>query len=295
MEVQITPGKYIIAVSGGVDSVVLLDILAKQHNNELIVAHFDHGIRSDSEQDRKFVEDLAKKYNLEFEFTEGNLGAKASEELARNARYSYLQAVKKKHNAQAIITAHHQDDVLETVIINMLRGTGRKGISSLQSSSEIIRPLVSIPKTKILEYAKISNLKWREDSTNSDDGYLRNWVRHNIIPKLTVSQKQYLLAEQQKFVNINKEIDAILSALVGKDNCLNRHLVIMLPHNLSKELVAYWLRRNNIDFDSKLIEKIVINAKTLTPGKKTNISKELSVNLCEDRLCLVSTIRKDTL
>ena len=64
----------------------------------------------------------------------------------------------------------------------MLRGTGRKGISSLESSSEIIRPLVSIPKTKFLEYAKISNLKWREDSTNSDDGYLRNWVRHNIIP-----------------------------------------------------------------------------------------------------------------
>src|SRR5437764_343012 len=127
------PGKYVVAVSGGVDSVALLDMLARSDDLKLVVAHFDHGIRKDSAKDRKFVEDLAKNYDLPFVYEEGHLGSGTSEAVARGARYDFLHRVKKSHGAQAIITAHHQDDVLETAIINLLRGTGRKGLTSLTS------------------------------------------------------------------------------------------------------------------------------------------------------------------
>src|SRR3990172_5722177 len=133
-DVDIKLGTYVVAVSGGVDSVVLLHLLVQkgqraegrgQSKYNFIVAHFDHGIREDSKLDRELVQELAKKYNLPFVYNQGNLGPKASEATARDARYAFLNKVKDSVSAQAIITAHHQDDVLETAIINLLRGTNR--------------------------------------------------------------------------------------------------------------------------------------------------------------------------
>src|SRR5487761_779794 len=132
MNIKLAPGKYVVAVSGGVDSVVLLHILAGIPNNELVVAHFDHGVRPDSVADRQFVQDLAVPLNFPFEFAEGKLGAKASEALARAKRYEFLRATQRKHQAAGIVTAHNQDDVLETAIINILRGTARRGLGSLR-------------------------------------------------------------------------------------------------------------------------------------------------------------------
>src|SRR5437870_1107332 len=111
----------------------LLDLLAKKPNVKLIVAHFDHGMRPDSEKDRQFVQVVTEKYGLPFVFSEGRLGPKASEATARTARYKFLEKTKKAEGAKTIITAHHQDDVLETAIINLLRGTGRRGLTALKS------------------------------------------------------------------------------------------------------------------------------------------------------------------
>ena len=140
MKISTIPaGTYVIAVSGGVDSVVLLDLMAQVSDCTLIVAHVDHGIRKDSHLDRQFVEKVANKYKLEFYYTEANLGANASEEAARKARYEFLRNIKDKTGARAIITAHHQDDLLETLILNVLRGTKRKGLSSLESGQELLQ------------------------------------------------------------------------------------------------------------------------------------------------------------
>ena len=125
--IPLAPGTYIVAVSGGVDSIVLLDLLANQEKAKLIVAHFDHGIRNDSRDDRMFVQDLAVRYELPFVYDVGNLGQGASEAKAREARYTFLRGVRQAAGARSIITAHHEDDVLETAILNIMRGTGRKG------------------------------------------------------------------------------------------------------------------------------------------------------------------------
>ena len=278
LKVKIGAGKYVMAVSGGVDSVTLLDLLSKQSGLELVVAHFDHGIRKESAKDRKFVQNLAKTYGVEFVYENGNLGAKVSEMQARDARYEFLSKVVNKHKAKAIITAHHQDDVLETIIMNMLRGTGRKGLSSLQSTSNVIRPLLSYSKQQIKEYAVKNHLVWVEDSTNEDTNYYRNWVRHKIVPKLTEKQRKKLLNSQNKLKIVNDEAEIILDKFIKEITKLNRHTVVMLPHNLTKELLAHWLRKNGInDFDSVLIEKLAIDAKTYASGKKTAIKKGIYV------------------
>src|SRR4051794_19867846 len=118
------PGSYVVAVSGGVDSMALLHYLQTRPGIKLTVAHFDHGIRDDSPEDRKLAQEVAKSYKLPFVYHEGRLGGEASEATARAARYDFLNKVRRSSQAQAIITAHHQDDLLETAILNMLRGTG---------------------------------------------------------------------------------------------------------------------------------------------------------------------------
>ncbi len=287
LKVKLVYGKYILAVSGGVDSVTLLDLLSKQSGLELIVAHFDHGIRSESGKDRKFVQNLAKKYALEFVYAKGNLGAKASEVKARDARYEFLRKMVNINRANAIVTAHHQDDVLETMIMNMLRGTGRRGLSSLQSTSSVIRPLLDYSKQQIKEYANQNHLIWVEDSTNEDTNYYRNWVRHKIVPKLTDKQRKKLLYSQDKLKIVNDEVENILDKFVKEVTKLNRHTVVMLPHNLTKELIAHWLRKNGItDFDSVLIEKLTIDAKTYASGKKTAIKKGVYVLFTKTSLVL---------
>jgi tRNA(Ile)-lysidine synthase len=138
MDLQITipVGTYIVAVSGGVDSVVLLHLLSKT-DCKLVVAHFDHGIRHNSHDDAAFVKSLAASYGLAYEEEKANLGPSASEDTARKARYAFLRRVTNTYHAKAIATAHHQDDVIETSIINILRGTGR---NMLNKKSTLYRP-----------------------------------------------------------------------------------------------------------------------------------------------------------
>ncbi len=171
LNVDIPGGTYVIGVSGGVDSMVLLDILSKKSDIKLVVAHFDHGIRHDSKEDRQLVQSVAKKNRLPFVFDKASLGPKASEAESRKARYNFLRSVKNASSARAIITAHHQDDVLETAVLNILRGTNRKGLSSLKSTDEIIRPLTHIDKDSLYKYAKDNGITWREDSTNNNINY----------------------------------------------------------------------------------------------------------------------------
>ncbi len=277
MDVSIEPGKYVIAVSGGVDSMVLLDLLRQRQGIDLIVAHFDHGIRlhNESAKDRKFVQDTAAAHGLVFEYAEGNLGVTASEADARMARYDFLRQVQKKHHADAIITAHHQDDLLETAILNMLRGTGRKGLSALGSHDDTLRPLLHISKKEILEYARQNDIQWREDSTNASDQYLRNYIRLRLMPRLDDRDRRQLLGKVSEAMHTNPLIDQLLLLELHKnmtEEGLSRRWFAMLPYDLSCEVMAAWLRSNHIrEFDKKTIERLVVGAKVSEPGKQLDV------------------------
>jgi len=226
--------KYVVAVSGGVDSVVLLDMLVSKKlpttyhllptNNQLIVAHFDHGIRADSAKDAIFVNDLAKKYGLPFETKREELGTNTSEDMARIRRYKFLRALVKKHKAQ-LVTAHHSDDVIETIAINLSRGTGWRGLAVLDS--DIIRPLTSMTKLEIIDYANQHNLAWQEDSTNAGTKYLRNRIRQKMSDFDDDSKRQLLgLWAEQK--SLKKDIDNEAARLVGEGPTYDRYFFIHL-------------------------------------------------------------------
>jgi tRNA(Ile)-lysidine synthase len=201
---------YVVAVSGGIDSVVLLDMLSKLPQYNLVVAHFDHGIRQESMEDARFVRELAEWYGLPFETKRVVLGANASEETARKHRYEFLRDVAKKHNGK-IVTAHHADDIIETIAINYVRGTGWRGLAVLDS--DIVRPLLSLDKKKIAEYAKRNNLTWQEDSTNASDAYLRNRIRHKS-HVLTEESKQKVLDLHDRQLALKHEIDREVESLL---------------------------------------------------------------------------------
>lgn len=179
------PGSYVLAVSGGVDSMVLLDLMATavgQRGYQLVVAHFDHGIRPDSASDAVSVETVAKRHGIAFATQRAELAGQ-SEVVARQARYRYLRKVMSKHAAQAILTAHHKDDARETIIFNTLRGTNIFGQTGFGvGDGDVLRPLAQLSKQDLTAYAAERHLEWHEDSTNADISYTRNFIRHEFLP-----------------------------------------------------------------------------------------------------------------
>ena len=233
--------KYVVAVSGGIDSVVLLDVLVGSKEHELVVAHFDHGIRDDSADDKNLVKQLAAKYNATFECSEGRLGKDASEAEARDARYGWLLGVKQKYRADAIVTAHHQDDIIETMIINLLRGTGWRGLISLSAHAELIRPLLSWPKSRIVAYAIEHNLIWREDSTNDDVRYLRNYVRYRYVQRLSIRERNQWVELHEAQRKIGQEIDDELAVI--ETHNYQRYEFIMSGREVAAELLTHTFGR----------------------------------------------------
>lgn len=235
-DLDVNPGRYVVAVSGGVDSVVLLNLLIKLPNLELVVAHFDHGIREDSHLDVQLVKQLAEKNNLQFEMRREELGEHASEEFARDRRYEFLFSVMKKYDAK-LITAHHADDVIESVAINLSRGTGWRGLAVLDSEN-IIRPMTKFFKSEIREYAEKNNLEWHEDSTNSSDAYLRNRFRKKLLD-FDNSKKLEILALWSEQIQIKNQIQEIVSKLIDKTNEYNRQMFFDMPESVAIELIRY--------------------------------------------------------
>lgn len=267
------PQKYVVAVSGGVDSVVLLHMLhtRKKSNVFYVVAHFDHGIRADSYIDRALVERLAKEYDMPFESAEGRLGADTSEAEARTARYKYLRTVKDKYKAEKIITAHHQDDVIETMIINIIRGTSPRGLAPMQHQTDILRPLLSKTKKELLSYAAEHKLVWHEDSTNTDENYLRNYIRMNIMPQLE-SSRETLLEINETIDKLYVDIDMRISGVLYGQRMIYRPNFVFYPFVVQKEIMRAWLLKSGVtELDKQLIERATVAAKTLPHGKKINL------------------------
>lgn len=283
--------KYIVAVSGGVDSMVLLSMLDSgrlpgfSKTDVYIVAHFDHGIRAESGSDSNFVKQLAADYGFQFEVEEGELGSECSEELARKARYDFLRRCLKKYNASAIVLAHHEDDLIETAIINLLRGTGWRGLCSLRSTNELRRPLLSYPKQELIKYAQLNNLSWVEDETNLDVNYTRNLIRHHIIPIAQADEpsfRQLVLEYVRSNNKLRTEIDELLSAVAGvsginKHYSLQRYNITMYPDIVTREVIYTVLRSLDYQYHptrSQII-RVLHFCKTARVGSRFEIASSM--------------------
>lgn len=179
-------GTAVAAVSGGPDSVALLDLLARTrpaHRLEIIVAHADHGIHPESAAVAATVRALAASYGCPCEVGELRLGAGASETDAREARYRWLHDVAARHHAAAILTAHHADDQAETVLMRLLAGSGPAGLAGMAPrTGVVVRPLLPFRREELVQYVHERGLSCWDDPANTDPAHLRSWLRTAVLP-----------------------------------------------------------------------------------------------------------------
>lgn len=269
--------KYLVAVSGGVDSVVLLDMLAQIGDHELIVAHFDHGIRDDSADDALFVRGLAKKYGVSFVAKREELGANASEELARTRRYAFLYNEAKKRDAK-VVTAHHGDDVVETVAINITRGTGWRGVAVLDNKL-VARPLLRFTKSEILNYALKRRLEWVEDSTNQTDKYLRNRTRQAITRQIPNKAKREVRNLRDLQVELKQKIDELAAKFIRDDNEYERYFFIHSDTKSAIELLRVVIHaRTGVSPTRPQTERALLAIKTAREGTVFEAARDVRLH-----------------
>ncbi len=183
------PGRAVLAVSGGPDSVALLDLMhsvAPERELALVVAHADHGIQTDSRTVGQAVGDLAQRYGLPFELGELHLGPGATETAARRARYAWLTDVQHRHAARYLVTAHHADDQVETILLRVLKGSGPAGLAGMPARGRggIVRPLLPFSRADLRAYVAERGLAFHDDPANRDPRHLRSWLRVTLLPQL---------------------------------------------------------------------------------------------------------------
>jgi len=246
----------VIACSGGPDSMALLDILLKlrdKKNINIICAHVNHKLRIESEQEKIDVENFCKNNKIIFEYLEITKYDKDNfHAQARNIRYKFFDELMKKYNAKYLFTAHHGDDLIETILMRISRGSTVKGYSGFskitkKSNYYLVKPLIYVTKQQLLEYVKKNNIKYAIDKSNEKSVYTRNRYRKNMLPFLKEENNnihiKYLKFSEQliKYENyIKKEINRIIPEVIN-NNKLNIEKFNKLDVVIQEEIIRYML------------------------------------------------------
>ena len=272
---SLNPNDYIvIGVSGGPDSMALLDHLimyCSKINVNIVCAHVNHNLRIESDTEALFVKEYCAKYNVIFEMKKLDYDNNSfSEALGHELRYQYFETIVRKYHAKYLFTAHHGDDLVETVLMRLVRGSsliGYAGFNSIvdRGTYKILRPLVEVTKKDILNYLQDNNIPYVIDNSNSDDSYTRNRYRKYILPRLKEEDKNIhlkvlkynqLLNEYNDFVEDYIEsiyFDIVKNNIISVTRLKEQKVVVI------KRIISKWL--HNIYKDSiKLINKKHINS-----------------------------------
>ncbi|MGM9971514.1 MAG: tRNA lysidine(34) synthetase TilS [Anaeroplasmataceae bacterium] len=273
----------VLALSGGVDSMVLLNILTSL-NYKVIIAHVNHKKRLESEDEEKEIKLLAKKLNLDIEVLhlehlDGNFQSKAHQK-----RYDFFINVAKKYNAKYIATAHHADDNIETILLNIMGGSNLYGYAGISKSLtidgiKIIRPMLNISKSDIKAYALKHNIKYYEDISNSHDDYTRNRLRHHIIPKLKDECPNIL----DKTISYSNQLSEAFNFIRGlSENYLNKYdnTINIEEYNsfhiaLKKDILCLLLERLNIARSENLINDLLSLISNNKPQLDYNLTNDM--------------------
>ena len=283
---------YLVGVSGGRDSITLLHHLVELGYRKLVVCHLDHGLRGrQSRADARFVEKLAQKYDLKAEVGVADVRALAAKEkisietAARNARYRFFAEVARRRRCRTIFLGHHADDLAETFLINLFRGTGTAGLAAMREVTahrvgklelEVVRPLLSIWREEIDEYVKAHHLKFREDATNKSLVPLRNRVRQKIIPLLEKHFGRPLRKSIWRAASLASEEEGFFDELLPPEFSPGTQLAIeplrAMPVAVQRRMLHRWLRAGDISgvsFD--LVERVRALLDPESKAAKTNL------------------------
>ena len=298
--------KVVLAVSGGPDSICMLDILNDIKNDEtidmnfeIVVAHVNHMIRKEAEEDEKYVKKYCEEKQIEFYSKSIDVQKMANnnkiglEEAGRKARYDFFDEILERTNAQKIAIAHNKNDKVETVLMHILRGSGINGLKGIEPKREkYIRPLIECERNEIEEYCNEKNLQPRIDKTNFENEYTRNKVRNLLIPYIqkefnpnlikTIDRLSNLVAEEENYMDkqVEKVYKEILISENQKEIQLDLKMFNLQEKVIKSRVILYTITRlfgNSKGLEKIHIEDIIklcsnnIGNKYLTPNKKIKI------------------------
>ena len=272
----------VIAVSGGPDSMALLNLLnviKKEKNIKIICAHVNHNLRKESKAEAKMVKDYCKQKSIIYEYMEIKEYKGNTENYAREKRYEFFENLLKKYNSKYLFTAHHGDDLIETVIMRLIRSSSLKGYSAFSEITEkkdykIYRPLITKTKEEIFNYVKNNNLPYAIDKTNDSDFFTRNRIRKYILPRLKEENKNVHL----KFLEFSKTL-----------NETEKYLKKQTEKTLSKKYKNKKIDINSFKKEDLLVQKRIIHH-ILNETYKENITKIKDVHVNN----ILSTVKNST-
>lgn len=253
-------GRIILALSGGIDSMVLADMLLKS-KTDFVLAHCNFHLRGEeSDGDEKFVRDYAERKGLSLyvkQFDTLNYAEEhklSIEMAARELRYAWFEELRQQLSFDYIAVAHHADDQLETFFINLLRGSGIRGLKGMQSiNGHVIRPLLDLSRAEIQQYAIENGIQWREDHTNAETQFLRNKIRHELLPVIDGISKEgrasilksinHLASENELYREL---VDEKLFQIVKQDGEVQKTSYLS---TLNSQLLFEWLRDYGFNSD----------------------------------------------
>lgn len=292
--------KILLAISGGVDSMVLLDLF-KKSPYQIAVAHCNFNLRSEaSDLDEQLVKEYCNENNIHFFVNSFNteeyaeLHKQSIQIAARELRYQWFDELLKNNNLDYLVTAHHLDDSVETFLINFTRGTGLDGLLGIPEINEqTVRPLLIFSRNQILDYAIQNNISWREDASNATTKYLRNKIRHDIIPILKEKNADFLQSFQQTISNLNdiKDLANDASEMVKQQVSISTDYILEIDIQKLKAFKNYkaYLYQWFKDFgftawddicnllDAETGKKILSTKYILLKNRNSLILKEISV------------------
>ncbi len=274
--------KLILAVSGGVDSMALLNMYA---HADIIVAHTDHGTRKSSAEDADFVRQKCQELGVKFYETKLELGEGVSEELARKKRYEFLKTIQEKEGG-TICTAHHLDDVLESIAINLIRGTGWRGLTPFYGD-ELVRPFIisKMWKQDVLKFAGEQKICFRQDPTNYEADYLRNRIREKMA-ELDETARVDIIKLFEKQNEIRRKIEKLVMELakqtvVGK-NFHKNELFLVADERVALEILREICLMHGFSLTRKQLADFLSAIKTYAPHKRFNLPKNHFVTILKN-------------
>ena len=287
-----------LAVSGGVDSMVLLDVfcrISKEYNLKLYIMHYNHKWRKSSHKDVEVVRKYCNENKIEFLYKETKGKVIKDEETAREQRYSFFKNCAKKFSLKVICTAHHRNDQLETILFRLARGTGPNGLFPIKEFRElpgrikIFRPLLSLTKEEIYKYAEETKLKYVEDETNKDINYKRNLIRAKILPllkKINPEVENNILAFSDLVYSQNAALDNYFSKLVkkiklGSPLTLNRNKFVKLDSYTQIAFIYWFFTVYGI---KGAVSKVHIIQNAIINQKKIDLSKKYIMNAVGNKI-----------
>ena len=279
----------VVGVSSGPDSMCLLDLLEKK-TNKIVVCHINHNIRKESITEENYIKEYCKNHKLIFEsmtikeYKENNF-----ENEARKIRYKFYEEILKKYNSNKLFLAHHGDDLIETVLMKIERGSNIEGYAGIKRISklnnyEIIRPLLSYTKKDIINYNKSHNITYFIDSSNTNTDYTRNWYRHKVLPILKEKNPNIhlkFLKYSETLQEYNNFVDRIIEKKlpnIYKNKIINIHRLNEEDEFIKKNILYYIINDIYNNKSNIITEKHISNIISLINNRKPNISLNLPQN-----------------